>query len=260
MNKNIEERKFIDGGDYGIYFPWFTLVLLFIGILSEVTDGFMLVDILSRTLSGLSTERIYVISFITAGICFFSMAAIGYTSANKKIKYSTKFIEIACWAIIGVYLVWLRINEPFFEYLLQGEVGEFFRNKDVVMGVLEVFLYFSSGLMTYSSSKQLSKPELYEYVLAKREYNKLVNEALDLKEELLEGITSLNNYQSYAKRLVNSKDGIVDQIEAYNKQMKAIYDAKIALMTEPDIMDDMYKLSMEKETKEKKHEIVMAKL
>ncbi len=245
MKKN---KTNITGGDYGIHFPWITLLFLIVGIASEITDSLLLVDVLSPILSGLGTTMVYLISFITGSICFFSMAAVGYQSANEKVEYKTKKIEIAIWLAVGFYLVWLRINSAFFEF---ESLSVFFSDKDVVMGGLTFLLYIGTGFMTYSSSKQLTNRKLYEYLMAKRKYDNLMNYMLDLKGEIEDGILELQLYPEYAKRLVDSKDNCFDNIDSYNQAVKALLEAKLSVMTEPDQMDDIYDSSIKKEHKYK---------
>lgn len=234
------------GGDYGINFPWITLLFLIVGIASEITDSLLLVDVLSPILSGLGTSMVYVISFITGSICFFSMAAVGYQSANEKVEYKTKVIEIIIWLAVGIYLVWLRINSAVFEF---ENFNTFFSDKDVVMGGLTFLLYIGTGFMTYSSTKQLTNRKLYEYIMAKRKYDKLMNDMLDLKCEIEDGLLELSLYPRYAKRLVSSKNNCFENIDSYNQAVKALLEAKLAVMTEPDQMDDIYDRSLKKEHK-----------
>lgn len=236
----------ITGGDYGIHFPWITLLFLIVGIASEITDSLLLVDVLSPILSGLGTTMVYIISFITGSICFFSMAAVGYQSANEKVPYKTKVIEIIIWLAVGIYLVWLRINSAFFEF---EDLNTFFSDKDVVMGGLTFLLYIGTGFMTYSSTKQLTNRKLYEYLMAKRKYDNLMNHMLDLKGEIEDGLLELALYPEYAKRLINSKQNCFDNIDSYNQAVKALIEAKLAVMTEPDQMDDIYDCSIQKEHK-----------
>ena len=238
----------IIGGDYGIHFPWITLLFLIVGIASEITDSLLLVDVLSPILSGLGTTMVYIISFITGSICFFSMAAVGYQSANDKVQYKTKVIEIIIWLAVGIYLVWLRINSAFFEF---EDFSKFFSDKDVVMGGLTFLLYIGTGFMTYSSTKQLTNRKLYEYIMAKRKYDDLMNRMLELKGEIEDGLLDLALYPEYAKRLINSKQNCFDNIDSYNQAVKALIEAKLAVMTEPDQMDDIYDCSIQKEQKYK---------
>lgn len=234
------------GGEYGINFPWISVIFLIVGIASEITDAFLLVDVLSPILSGLGSTMVYVISFITGSVCFFSMAAIGYQSANDKVKYKTKYIEILIWLLVGLYLVWLRVNKAFFNFT---DFSTFFSDKDVVMGGLTILLYLGTGFMTYSSSKQLTDRKLYEYFMAKRKYNELMNNMLDLKGEIEDGLLELALYPGYASRLVSSKDNCLDNIDSYNKSVKSLLEAKLSVMTEPDQMDDIYDDSLNKEKK-----------
>ena len=232
------------GGDYGIHFPWITLLFLIVGIASEVTDSLLLVDVLSPILSGLPTYMIYIISFITGSICFFSMAAVGYQSANDKVPYNTKVIEIIIWFLTGAYLVWLRINVAVFEF---ENFATFFSDKEVVMGGLTFLLYLGTGFMTYASAKQLSNRKLYEYLMARRKYNRLMDDILFLKEEIKEGISELSLYPGYAQRLQYSKKSCMDNIESYDETVKSLVEAKVALMTEPIQMDDIYDRTIQKE-------------
>ena len=234
------------GGDYGIHFPWISLLFLIVGIASEITDSFLLVDVLSPILGGLGTNMVYVISFITGSICFFSMAAIGYQSANDKVKYKTKNIEIAIWFLVGLYLVWLRVNIAFFNF---EDFNTFFSDKDVVMGGLTFLLYIGTGFMTYSSAKQLTDRKLYEYIMAKTEYKKLMDSMLCLKGEIEDGLLELALYPGYAGRLMNSKANCLDNIDSFNKSTKALLEAKLSVITEPDQMDDIYDDSLKKEKK-----------
>lgn len=236
------------GGDYGIHFPWITLLFLIVGVASEITDSLLLVDVLSPILSGLGTTMVYIISFITGSICFFSMAAVGYQSANDRVEYKTKTIEILIWLFVGFYLVWLRINSAFFEF---EDLSTFFSDKDVVMGGLTFLLYIGTGFMTYSSAKQLTDRKLFEYLMAKREYNNLMNDMLELKGEIEDGLLELALYPGYAERLINSKDNCFDNINSYNQSAKALLEAKLSVMTEPDQMDDIYDRSLKKEVKYK---------
>ncbi len=246
MFKNKKSVKAIknSGGDYGIQFPWITLLFLLVGIASEITDSLLLVDVLSPILSGLPTYMVLLISFITGSICFFSMAAVGYQSANDKVPYKTKVIEILIWFLTGAYLVWLRINVAVFEF---ESFSTFFSDKEVVMGGLTFLLYLGTGFMTYASAKQLSNRKLYEYLMAKRQYDKVMNSLLDLKEEIEDGLAELEIYQGYADRLVECKDCCLDNIETYNETVKSLVEAKIALMTEPYQMDDIYDKTFERE-------------
>lgn len=245
MKKNPNN---ISGGDYGIHFPWITLLFLIVGIASEITDSLLLVDVLSPILSGLGTTMVYIISFITGSICFFSMAAVGYQSANEKVEYKTKVIEIIIWLAVGIYLVWLRINSAFFEF---EDFNTFFSDKDVVMGGLTFLLYIGTGFMTYSSTKQLTNRKLYEYLMAKRKYDNLMSDMLDLKGEIEDGLLELALYPKYAKRLINSKQNCFDNIDSYNQSVKALLEAKLSIMTEPDQMDDIYDSALKKEHKYK---------
>ena len=238
MSKNI------DGGDYGIHFPWISFLFLIVGILSEITDAFLLVDVLSPILSGLGSTMVYVISFITGSVCFFSMAAIGYQSANEKVEYKTKYVELVIWGAVGCYLVWLRINSAVFDF---ENWNTFFSDKDVVMGGLTILLYLGTGFMTYSSTKQLTDRKLFEYFMAKRQYKKLMNDMLGLKGEIEDGLLELALYQEYAKRLVESKKACYDNVEPYNQAVKALIEAKLSIMTEPNQMDDIYDSSLKKE-------------
>ena len=234
------------GGDYGIHFPWISFLFLIVGIASEITDSLLLVDVLSPILGGLGINMVYIISFITGSICFFSMAAIGYQSANDKVKYKTKYIEIFIWLLVGLYLFWLRINKAFFNFV---DFNTFFSDKDVVMSGLTLLLYIGTGFMTYSSSKQLTDRKLYEYIMAKREYNKLMDSMLLLKGEIEDGLLELALYPGYASRLVNSRDNCLENIDSYNKSAKALLEAKLSVITEPDQMDDIYDDSLKKEKK-----------
>jgi rRNA large subunit m3Psi methyltransferase RlmH len=188
-------KKNIDGGDYGIHFPWISLLFLIIGIASEITDALLLVDVLSPILSGLGSAMVYLISFITGSVCFFSMAAIGYQSANEKVEYKTKYVELVIWGAVGCYLVWLRINSAVFDF---ENWNTFFSDKDVVMGGLTILLYLGTGFMTYSSTKQLTDRKLYEYIMAKRQYDKLMNDMLDLKGESLTSVEFANKIEKIA--------------------------------------------------------------
>ena len=243
-----KKKNIFTGGDYGIHFPWITLLFLVVGIASEITDSLLLVDVLSPILSGLGTTMVYIISFITGSICFFSMAAVGYQSANDRVEYKTKVIEIIIWLAVGFYLVWLRINSAFFEF---EDFATFFSDKDVVMGGLTFLLYIGTGFMTYSSSKQLTNRKLYEYLMAKRKYDNLMDEMLLLKGEIEDGLLELALYPGYATRLINSKDNCFDNIDSYNHAVKALLEAKLSVMTEPDQMDDIYDSSLKKEVKYK---------
>lgn len=236
------------GGDYGINFPWISFVFLIVGIASEITDALLLVDVLSPILSGLGTTMVYIISFITGSVCFFSMAAIGYQSANDRVPYKTKVVEIAIWLAVGLYLVWMRINPAVLDF--QGW-SNFFQEKDVVMGFLTILLYLGTGFMTYSSTKQLTDRKLYEYLMAKRKYDKLMDSMLELKGEIEDGLLELALYPGYAKRLVGSKDNCFDNIDSYNQAVKSLLEAKLAVMTEPDQMDDIYDRAIKKEQKYK---------
>jgi hypothetical protein len=103
--------------------------------------------------------------------------------------------------------------------------------------------------MTYSSTKQLTNRKLYEYLMAKRKYDNLMNHMLDLKGEIEDGLLELGLYPEYAKRLINSKQNCFDNIDSYNQAVKALIEAKLAVMTEPDQMDDIYDCSIKKEHK-----------
>ncbi len=236
----------IDGGDYGIHFPWVSIIFLIVGIASEITDAFLLHESLGVLARGLSDEIAYLISFITGAVCFFSMAAIGYQSANTRVKYSTKTIEIAIWLAVGIYIASLRILLA----VEKGETGTFVEvlsNHNSIMGFLQLLLYIGTGFMTYSSVKQLTNAKLYEYIMAKREYNKLLDEIADRREFIIDGVSELSLYQNYADRLVKSKKSVMSNVAQYNESVKAMCEAKMAVATEPNQMDDMYERAINKE-------------
>ena len=244
MHFKSKKSKAQVGGEYGIHFPWVSVIFLIVGIASEITDSLLLVDVLSPILSGLPSYLVTLISFITGSVCFFSMAAIGYQSANDKVKYKTKVIEILIWLCVGIYLVWLRIYDAVFNF---EDFATFFSDKNVVMGGLTILLYLGTGFMTYSSTKQLTNRKLYEYLMARRKYNRLMDDILFLKEEIKEGISELSLYPGYAQRLQYSKKSCMDNIESYDETVKSLVEAKVALMTEPIQMDDIYDRTIQKE-------------
>lgn len=239
--------KKIDGGDYGIQFPWISIVFLIVGFASEITDSLLLEDVLSPTLSELGPVLVKMISYITGAVCFFSMAAIGYQSANEKIEYKTKIIEIGIWLAVGLYLCWLRINGALFDWT---NWTTFMSDKNVVMGGLAFLLYIGTGFMTYSSTKQLTNVKLIEYVLAKKQYDDLMNELFEIREDIIAGSSDLSIYPNYCKRLMKSRNTVKKNVGLYNKSVKALIEAKMSVITEPNLMDDMYNDAQSKAQKE----------
>ena len=115
------------------------------------------------------------------------------------------------------------------------------------MGILQFFLYLGSGLMTYSSAKQLTNAKLYEYLMAKRDYERLVEEVEDRREFISKGLQELNLYPDYAKRLIESKGTVQKNVQDYNKATKAMCAAKMAVEASPEQMDNMYEDAKNKE-------------
>ena len=69
------------------------------------------------------------------------------------------------------------------------------------------------------------------------------------KCEIEDGLLELSLYPRYAKRLINSKNNCFENIDSYNQAVKALLEAKLSVMTEPDQMDDIYDSSLKKEQK-----------
>lgn len=248
-NQEDGAQERLKGGDYGIHFPWVSIIFLIVGVASEITDAFLLHEALGVLAPGLTDEISYLIAFITGAVCFFSMAAIGYQSANTKIKYRTKAIEIAIWLTVGIYIASLRVFLAVQEEGLSSFTNIIF-NQNSIMGFLQLLLYIGTGFMTYSSSKQLTNAKLYEYIMANREYNKLLDEIADRREFIIDGVSELSLYQNYANRLLKSKKSVQSNVAQYNKSVKALCEAKMAVIAEPNQMDDMYESAKIKEKTE----------
>lgn len=242
------KQEILDGGDYGIHFPWVSVVFLIIGILSEATDAFLLQDALGVLAASLGDGTIQLVSYTTGLVCFGSMAAIGYQSANGKFRYGKKAkkLEIAIWLIVGAIIAGIRV---FLAFRTATEVSfmSIMTNKNTIMGILQFFLYLGSGLMTYSSAKQLTNAKLYEYLMAKRDYERLVEEVEDRREFISKGLQELNLYPDYAKRLIESKGTVQKNVQDYNKATKAMCAAKMAVEASPEQMDNMYEDAKNKE-------------
>ncbi|MBQ1373251.1 hypothetical protein IIY66_00390 [Candidatus Saccharibacteria bacterium] len=245
-----DEQPRLDGGDYGIHFPWVSVIFLLVGIASEITDALLLNNSLAQVMSvDKNDPRALVISIITGMVCFFSMAAIGYQSANTKVKYKTKTIEIAIWLVVGIYLAWLRIGLDLKN--IETMEGNFLLQQNVVMGGLQILLYIGTGFMTYAATKQLTNAKLYEYMMAKYEYNKLLDEIADRRAYIINGVSKLALYPGYAERLKQSKNSVLSNVAHYNQSVKSLCEAKMAVTTEPDHMDDMYNRALAREKSEK---------
>ena len=243
-NEKLEES--LEGGDYGIHVPWVSFGFLIAGVISEITDGILMYDVLGRYVKTNEWSPI-LISAVTAFICFASMAAIGYQSANTKVKYKTKALEIGIWLLIGFTIASLRIFKSL------DESGGIFNEavwSAFAIGILQLLLYLGSGMMTYSASKQLTNRKLFEYLMAQYEYNELTKQLSKTREQISTGIHDLSLYPDYVVRLKSSKTEVFKNVGQYNKATKAMCEAKMSIVTNPDQMDEMYESAKIKEIKE----------
>lgn len=244
---NDKLDKALEGGDYGIHIPWVSFGFLTAGVISEITDGILMYDVLGRYIKSNDWSPI-LISAVTAFICFASMAAIGYQSANTKVKYKTKYLEIGIWLLVGLVIASLRIFKALNE---SGGIFDETAISALAIGILQLLLYLGSGMMTYSASKQLTNRKLYEYVMAQHAYNELAKKLSKKRNNISGGIHDLSLYSEYVTRLKTSKSEVYKNVDQYNKATRAMCEAKMSIVTNPDQMDEMYEDAKIKEIKEK---------
>ena len=241
--------KQFTGGDYGLHFPYLAIIALIMGIISEVTDIFVLRGTIGKFNTAIGNDAVDIISTITGILCYGSMATIGYQSANTRVKYRTKALEIGIWFFIGLLIACMRVfltsissvDSPMY----QAKVSN-----DIFMAILQFGLYISSGFMSYFSAKQLTNGKYYEYYFAKRDYNKSIKQVANSRKFISGGIDDLESYLEYTKRLEASKEGVLKRVGDYNKATKALCAAKMAVETEPDDMDEMYEKVRAQEIKD----------
>ena len=236
----------------GLHFPKLAYFFAIIGILSEVVDSIFLATTLAGN-SGRAMEdwQAWAISFIIGGTCYASMALIGYQRGKHNVdKLKGEWIGYLTWALAGITLVLVRLwVSGVGDLFLKDTLSETAKNELVnYAGVafLQLVLYFGSGFMSRDSAEILSDSNLWEYRRAKRHYDDLLEELEDRRKDLKEGISILKVYPSYAERLTESKKSVRENISQYNESARAMIEAKMAAVVEPDLMTDMYDKAMTK--------------
>ena len=249
MPQESNSAKQPTGGDYGIHFPRFAIIVLIMGIISEVTDVYLLRGTIGKFNTAIGNDAVDIISTITGILCFGSMATIGCLSANTRIKYKTKALEIGIWFCIGLLIACMRVFLTSISNVDSPMYGTRVAT-DIFMAILQFGLYISSGFMSYSSAKQLTNGKYYEYYFAKRDYNKSIKQVANGRKFISGGIDDLESYLEYTKRLEASKECVLKRVGDYNKAAKALCAAKMAVDTEPDDMDEMYEKVRTQEIKD----------
>ena len=244
---------------YGVRFPWEAVFFLIIGILSEVADALFMVQSLN-SLQGGDQNISLIISFIVGGGCFFSMAFIGFQQANRR-YYSKMGVGFSYffWITAGAALVATKflgglkdsgLSEALMGYIPFNEVisnDKFISSATI--GVVQMVLYIGTGFMTRDSVRMLTDNDLREYFLARKKFGKLLKKLKKERGDIVEDISILKAYPKYASRLARSKKSVQRNIRQYNESARALVEAKMAITVEPDLMEDIYDKTMDKEEK-----------
>jgi prophage DNA circulation protein len=108
--------------------------------------------------------------------------------------------------------------------------------------------------MTRDGVRILTDNDLREYFLARARYGRLLMKLSEERRIVVEDISKLKAYSKYAERLVESKRSVKKNIAQYNEAARALIEAKMSIMVDPDLMEKMYDDAMEKETARTLHE------
>ena len=248
---------------YGVRFPWEAVFFAIVGVLSEVADALFMVQSLN-SLQGGSQNISLIISFIVGAGCFFSMAFIGFQQANR--RYYNKVgigFSYFFWISAGFALVLTKflggLKDSGLSEALMGDISpaELFSNDKFIgsatIGLVQMVLYIGTGFMTRDSVRMLTDNDLREYFLARHKFKKLLRKLSKERGNIVEDISILKSYPKYASRLVRSKKSVQKNIRQYNESARALVEAKMAITVEPDLMEDIYDKTMEKEEKVAKH-------
>ena len=236
----------------GFHFPKTAYFFATIGVLSEVVDSIFLASTLAGN-SGraMADWQAWAISFIIGATCYASMAMIGYQRGKHNVvKQKGEWIGYLTWALAGISLVVVRLWVSGLGYLLMGKPISDTGLKQFLMftgvALLQLVLYFGTGFMSRDSAEILSDNNIWEYKRAKRHYEDLLDELEERRKDLKEGISILQIYPTYAERLSKSRESVSDNISQYNESARAMIEAKMAAVVEPDLMNDMYDKAMTK--------------
>lgn len=260
--KRQQEQKFSEDNErlvsHGLRFPWCALLFLVVGMASEVVDAVFMNATLESLSADLDPLQAILISAIVGAGCFMSMAFVGFQQTNQ--KYYTRLGERMAylfWIGAGVALVLAKIMaglvrgglaEAMSGHMKMAELlatEEFIAN--LVIAMVQMVLYVGTGFMTRDSVRILTDHNLREYFMVRRQYEQILDELAILEGEIVEDLDKLEAYQEYAKRLVYSKQSGQQQVRQYNEAARALVEARMAMIVEPELMDGIYREAMARE-------------
>lgn len=123
---------------------------------------------------------------------------------------------------------------------------EFIAN--LVIAMVQMVLYVGTGFMTRDSVRILTDHNLREYFMVRRQYEQILDELAILEGEIVEELAKLEAYQEYATRLVHSRQSGQQQVRQYNEAARALVEARMAMIVEPELMDGIYQEAMARES------------
>lgn len=240
----------------GVRFPALVWFFLAVGALSEVVDAMFMnttLEILSPTMD--SFQSICISAIVGAG-CFASMAFLGFQRANPR-YYSAKGEKLSktFWLCAGAALVSAKLiaglvdgglgsGVPISELLLsESFIANF------VIAAMQLILYFGTGYLTRDSMEILTNRDRRERSAAQKEYVALIQTLSNRRGTIMKDISILKSYQKYAERLLKNREGVLSNVSKYNEAARALIEARMAISVEPELMEDIYDKTMEREAK-----------
>ncbi len=257
LKQSTEKSKF--KAALGVRFPWCAAVFALIGLLSEVVDAMFMNATLETLAPDIDPFQAICISAIIGASCFASMAFVGFQMGNPK-HYNKKgaTISYVFWASAGLALVVAKllsgmVNTGDLSAVFTGEksfASVLFAEESLpslIIALTQMVLYVGTGFMTRDSVKILTDVNMREYFLARRKYNRMLDELAEIRGDIISDIATLKIYEKHAIRLLKSREAVLKNVAQYNESARAKIEAQMAIAVEPDLMDGMYDEAMEKE-------------
>lgn len=227
---------------FGIRFPWEAIFFVIVGFMSEVVDALLMRNTLDQLIGDAGSTSTIISAIVAAG-CFVSMALAGFNLGNR--RYYNKLgqgVAYSFWALAGVALVSARLVLALDPVSGKGEASG-----NITLAIVQFILYIGTGFMTRDGVRILTDNDLREYFLARARYGRLLMKLSEERRIVVEDISKLKVYSKYAERLVESKRSVKKNIAQYNEAARALIEAKMSIMVDPDLMEKMYDDAMKKE-------------
>lgn len=248
----------------GVRFPWCAAIFVTVGLLSEVIDAMFMKATLEVLSPDIDSFQAVCISAIIGASCFASMAFVGFQMGNPKYSsYKGYWLSYAFWGLAGGALVTAKlisgmVSSGDMSALIAGEVsfGQVLFSEEslpsFVIAITQMILYLGTGFMTRDGVRILTDVNMREYFLARRQYQKILDDLSELRGEIIKDISALQIYPKYALRLQNSRNSVLESISQYNEAARARIEAQMAIAVDPDLMEGMYDHVTTKEGREVK--------